>query len=100
MSDRSLVDWSRTAGLGDGWHAAVAVEPDGSWWPWLLSPDGPDPEAPDVVTPTHEDLGPLPVAVLRVIERCGAATQAGTPCTRRAGPSGRCTQHARMAGRP
>jgi hypothetical protein len=96
--DGALVDWSTGGCLGTGWHAAMAVDPDGTTWPWLVNPD---PAAyGDAATPTsfpdHELLGPLPWRVRYRLSRhrCGHPCKDGHPCRREVQARGRlCPQH-------
>jgi hypothetical protein len=95
--DRSLIDRSTVACLGGGWHAAMAISPDGSTWPWLISPD-PDADAATtpVAFPEHELLGPLPQVVRYRLTRhlCGHPCKDGHPCRREVHARGRlCPQH-------
>lgn len=81
---RPLVDPRRTACLGTGWHAVIAIGPGGSESAWLLSPDGNGSGAAPP-TPPHERLGPLPLAIAArlarpVQPRCGRPRRDGAPC--------------------
>jgi hypothetical protein len=91
----ALPDWSTVACLGGGWHAAMAVEPDGTSWPWLISPE-PDADSTPVAFPEHERLGPLPWIVRYRLTRhlCGHPCKDGHPCRREVHARGRlCPQH-------
>jgi hypothetical protein len=93
---RSLPDWSTVACLGTGWHAAMAISPDGSTWPWLISPDADADAATPVAFPAHEQLGPLPQVVRYRVARhlCGHPCKDGHPCRREVHARGRlCPQH-------
>ena len=92
----ALPDWSTVACLGTGWHAAMTISPDGSTWPWLISPD-PDADAATTwATPAHEQLGPLPWGIRYRLTRhlCGHPCKDGHPCRREVHARGRlCPQH-------
>ena len=92
----SLVDKSTVACLGGGWHAAMAVNPDGTTWPWLVSPEDDADAATTWPTPAHEQLGPLPWAIRYRLTRhlCGHPCKDGHPCRREVNARGRlCPQH-------
>ena len=95
---RPLIDRATVACLGTGWHAVLAVESNGTTWPWLINPD-PDPEADadtPVSFPEHELLGPLPWAVHYRLtrHRCGHPCKDGHACRREVNARGRlCPQH-------
>lgn len=82
--------------LGAGWHAGLAVAPDGTSWPWLLSPAD-HAEGALVRWPEHELTGPLPphvaARVRRAVLRCGRPTVDGTPCRTPVAQPGPCWHH-------
>lgn len=62
-----------------GLHACWVVEDDGSWWPWLLSPNGCDHDpcrcgCPCPRCAPHEQLGAYPLPDLNL---CGQPTTRG-----------------------
>jgi hypothetical protein len=89
----ALVDPARFACLGNGYHAAVLIEPDGGTALWVLSPDRTD-HGEGHQVPAHERLGRLPAHVRARLNPCQATTKAGTQCTRPVEPpEPYCPQH-------
>jgi hypothetical protein len=77
--ERGMVDPRRFACLGNGYHAAVVIAPDGGTALWILSPDTSDHgDGHDV--PAHERTGPLPRAIRVRLNRCQGRNHAGHRC--------------------
>jgi len=99
--DRPIVDWSTAACLAGGWHAALAVHPDGQTRPWLLDPDTGDVDGEghggcaEVCCAPHERLGRLPVDIRVRIHQCAAIIRSTRRQCRRPAPLGErfCAQH-------
>lgn len=72
----------------DDLHVAEVVNPDGSMAFWVLGFEG-EPQGLTGI-PSHEQLGPLPMPIVRRLAslpeagRCNAPTKAGRPCRKSA----------------
>lgn len=91
--NRPLVDLSRSAHLGGGRSAAVAVDPDGNESLWILVP-GADEDTPRDPWPDHERLGPLPARFAQ--HRCGQPRLDGHPCRTPVAAAGLACVHHRQ----
>lgn len=88
-------DGAAILSLGDSGYVCVAIRPDGESQWWIVVPGG---DRTTVVMPAHEQLGPLPGAVMARVLRCGQRCANGHPCRRSVSRVGMHCAHHRRAG--
>jgi hypothetical protein len=97
VTDDETVDLvSEAVDLGNGCLLALAVDPDGSWRPWIMRPGNHcDCGCWRPCCAPHEQPGRLPALYReRLAMRCGRPTAKGTPCrVWVASPGQACPQH-------
>lgn len=99
MNSRPLIDWDTHAHLDEGWIAVLAVNVDGSTWPWLLDLDDDQEDGSTCLRRCcvpHDQTGRLPKEVRARVWPCRAITRSGRPCATPARDgTDRCSAHAR-----